>query len=395
MLRKGVKVLSTKTQSEDAPESHDVLPGKKSHSPEAQRILNILENCISQIEFAATLPCILKLGSVSSDVDKGLSRALQEHQTLSERLETLEGLKNKSNGEQEGIDGKESAQLEEDFQNSFRNLLRLVRVHPEAISYLRAEQKMEAGESESILIKELKKFHSHAKDKLLTSVDEELQQVLCKSSSSNHLDNIDSQEGKLDADLKKVNEQISEKNIQIENLQSLLGEKNTEEAGLTIPDSHQTRATGSKMSRFQKEIDQVKSQLNNEMFEQRKAEREIQEKSEELETEIEHLLQTFDNDAGEIQARLELNEINYKKELEELRELEMPFSVLEVEFNQIQEKKYYLEEVKMKEEMRELELKTKAAIYAQAWWRGYCVRRTLKNKGKNKKAKKGKGKKTK
>ena len=37
--------------------------------------------------------------------------------------------------------------------------------------------------------------------------------------------------------------------------------------------------------------------------------------------------------------------------------------------------------------------KTKAAIFAQAWWRGYSTRRALKNKDKSKKAKKGKGKK--
>lgn len=89
-----------------------------------------------------------------------------------------------------------------------------------------------------------------------------------------------------------------------------------------------------------------------------------------------------------------MNEIEYERELEELRQLEIPFSVLEVEFKQIQEK-HFLEEKKRKEEMRELELKTKAAVYAQAWWRGYSTRKALKNKGKNKKATKGKGKKTK
>lgn len=79
---------------------------------------------------------------------------------------------------------------------------------------------------------------------------------------------------------------------------------------------------------------------------------------------------------------------------EELRKLEKPFSVLEVECNQIQERRRLAEE-KRKEKMRELELKTKAAIFAQAWWRGYSTRKALKNKGKSKKAKKGRGKKTK
>lgn len=92
------------------------------------------------------------------------------------------------------------------------------------------------------------------------------------------------------------------------------------------------------------------------------------------------------------QADLELNEIDNEREEEELRRLEVPFSVLKVEYDQILEKRRLAEE-KRKEEVRVLELKTKAAIFAQAWWRGYSVRKALKNKGKPKKAKKGKGKK--
>lgn len=86
--------------------------------------------------------------------------------------------------------------------------------------------------------------------------------------------------------------------------------------------------------------------------------------------------------------------MDYEREEEELRKLEKPFSVLEVECSQIQERRRLAEEEREKE-MRELELKTKAAIFAQAWWRGYSIRKALKNMSKSKKAKKGKGKKTK
>lgn len=77
---------------------------------------------------------------------------------------------------------------------------------------------------------------------------------------------------------------------------------------------------------------------------------------------------------------------------EELRKMENPFLVLEQEYHHILEKRRLAEE-KRKQEMRELELKTRAAIFAQAWWRGYSTRKALRNKGKSKKAKKGKGKK--
>lgn len=91
---------------------------------------------------------------------------------------------------------------------------------------------------------------------------------------------------------------------------------------------------------------------------------------------------------------MELEEIEkaYEEEKEELRRLEKAYAVLEVEYNQIQEERRLAEE-RRKEEQRNLELKTRAAILAQAWWRGYCVRKAMKGKGKSKKGKKGKGKK--
>lgn len=86
--------------------------------------------------------------------------------------------------------------------------------------------------------------------------------------------------------------------------------------------------------------------------------------------------------------------MEYEREREELTELETQISALEVEHSRIQERRRLAEE-KRREEARELELKTKAAILAQAWWRGYSTRKALKKKGKSKKATKGKGKKTK
>ena len=91
------------------------------------------------------------------------------------------------------------------------------------------------------------------------------------------------------------------------------------------------------------------------------------------------------------QADLELNEIECEREEEELRKQKEPFSLLEADYDQIQERRRLAEE-KRQEELKELELRTKAAICVQAWWRGYSTRKALKNKGKNKKAKKGKGK---
>nr|XP_046243256.1 dynein regulatory complex protein 10 isoform X2 [Scatophagus argus]XP_046243257.1 dynein regulatory complex protein 10 isoform X2 [Scatophagus argus] len=404
MSAKGATLLAkARTRFEDGPQVHE-LTRKKPLSIEAQRISSILENCIAKTEIAATLPAVLQLNSVSGVVDKEFSRALREHQILSERLETLEGLKQESDGEQEGEAGQESkrarAQFEKDIKNSIKDLLRLVRAHPDAIFGLRLELGMELGEGEYILIRGLEKFHNLMVEKMLTSLDEEVQLVLYKqaSSSPDHdLEHIVSQEEEIATEIKEIDAKISHKNHQIKNLQSSLQEKKTQEAGMSFGSKQgQSHIKSSKVKQtsIQQEIDQLNIQLNNLMVENRQAERVLQEKNEKVETEIEYLIQNFDEEIEEIQANLELNEMDNERDEEEMRKLEKPFSVLELECNQIQEK-HRLAEEKRKEEIKELELKTRAAIFAQAWWRGYTTRKALKNKGKNKKAKKGKGKKTK
>ncbi len=204
-----------KTQSEDTLKSQG-LPQKKLLSREAQRISSILENCIRQVEIAAALPAVLRLNSVSGVADKELSRVLREHQILDERLETLEGLKQESDGEQEGEAGevrrRTRAQLEKEIKNSVRGLLRLVRAHPDDINGWRAELGMDVGESECMLIRGLGKFHSHVIEKLLTSLDEELQLVLHKRVSSSpiahHLERIVSLEEGVATAMKEIDAKV-------------------------------------------------------------------------------------------------------------------------------------------------------------------------------------------
>ncbi|XP_049434264.1 dynein regulatory complex protein 10 isoform X1 [Epinephelus fuscoguttatus] len=402
MSTKGATLLA-KTQSKDALQNHE-LSLKKLLSPEAQRISSILENCIRQAEIAATLPAVL-LNSTSV-MDKELTRALEKHRILGERLETLVGLKQESDGGQGERVGEArvrlKAQLQRDIKNSVRDLLRLFRDYPDAISGLRSEPGVEVGESEAILIRGLEKFHSHVVEKLVTSPQKEVLQLISHEQVSSFpaqdLAHVILLEEEGTAAIKEVDAEISQTNVEIEKLQSALRENNRQEADISLLADKQCQAhiksAKMKHASIQQEIDQLNSQLNSLTLEDGQAERVIQEEIEKVVTEIEYLLQTFDSKIQEVQANLESNEMEQEREMEELRELDKPFSVLEVEHNQIQEKRRLAEE-KRREEMVELELKTKAAILAQAWWRGYSTRKALKNKGKSKKAKKGKGKKTK
>uniref|UniRef100_A0A3Q1EXC4 Dynein regulatory complex protein 10 n=1 Tax=Acanthochromis polyacanthus TaxID=80966 RepID=A0A3Q1EXC4_9TELE len=365
----------------------------RTHSEWAECISNVLENCISQAEITATLSAVLQSSCVSGVADQELCNALQEHQLLEERLEKLEDLE--SDGKQEGEAVKERkqarAQLERNIKNSFRYVLRLCKANPDAVSGLRAELGIEIVDSEDILIRELKVFHSHMVRKLWTSLDEELQ----PGGKTQNLEETILLEEKIAEKIKETDAQISYNENEIEIMQ----QKNKAlEEEMSLPTEKQCqpqiKTTSPKQTSLQEEIDQLKIQLNNLMFENRQAEGILQEKNEKLEMEIEYLIRNFDEKITETQANLEVNETSYGKEEEDLRKLEEVFSVLEVESNQILERRRQAEEKRLKE-MKELELKTKAVIFAQAWWRGYSTRKAIKNKGKGKKAKKSKGKKTK
>lgn len=92
------------------------------------------------------------------------------------------------------------------------------------------------------------------------------------------------------------------------------------------------------------------------------------------------------------QANLEQNEYKYELELEELQKVESRIAALQPEYDGVMKKRQLAEERK-KEMARQLKLKTRAALIAQAWWRGYCVRKAMAGKKKGKKDKKQKGKK--
>ncbi|KAM4579255.1 dynein regulatory complex protein 10 [Fundulus diaphanus] len=248
-----------------------MIPSRKL-SPEAQRISNIVENCISQVEIAAALPSILQFHAASGVADEELSEILRAHQLLEKNSE-----------------------------------------------------------------------------------------------------------------IKQVERRLKELHMQIRH--EVTFQEKQEEVNLT--------SLRDEVGSLKQETDQLSSQLSALMLENRKAERILQEKNDSVKIEIENILQSFDKDMLEIQAKLELTEQGYEKELEEVRKLKEPFSLLEEQYDVIQERKRLAEE-KRKEEIRQLERKTKATIIIQAWWRGYSVRKALKSKAKKtKKAKKSKGKKTK
>ncbi|XP_028269279.1 dynein regulatory complex protein 10 [Parambassis ranga] len=327
-------------------------PSKKL-SPEAQCISNILEQCISQLEIAAALPTVLCSNSISAIEDQDLSRKLQVHQTLSERLLKLE----------QGQERKtKRVQLEKHVKFSVRNVLRAFLVHPDAILGLRKKSDMAVGESEGLLIRNLRMFHSYMVHSLLTSVKEELQ-------LSKHLSLLKEEEEEEEEDEEVEEEGGGGDKSALETTDAEISHKNSEiimqEQDAPPPTDKQgllhTKTISPQLTSIQQEIDQLNIQLNNLMLTNRQAEALLQEKNEQVEMETEYVLKHFDDEIEEIQAKLESNENGYVKENEEVRELEEPFSLLEMECNKIQERQRLAEEKRI-EQLRELELKAKAAL---------------------------------
>lgn len=139
-------VKFTKTEYDDA-EDDDVI--KRAHIASEQHAINhILRNLLSNVEFIAILPSVLQL-KVDSVINSELSSALQEHLMLEQRMEMLKDHKLVSDGK------NETAQLEKKIRRSFRNLLRLLKVHPLLLSAWKKDLVKEIGKFERALINKI------------------------------------------------------------------------------------------------------------------------------------------------------------------------------------------------------------------------------------------------
>lgn len=143
----GKKVRFTKTKYDDA-EDDDII--RRAHISSEQHAINhILRNLISNAEFIAILPTVLQLKVDSGVVNSELSSALQEHLMLEQMMEMLEDHKMLSDGK------NETTQLEKKIRSSFKNLLRLLKVHPLLLSAWKKEFGKEIGKFERAIINEL------------------------------------------------------------------------------------------------------------------------------------------------------------------------------------------------------------------------------------------------
>lgn len=155
MYAKAESVRAT-TQVEDGQQTRAATERRLVASDE--RISSILNDCINKIEMVATVHSVLQSHHLFSIEDEILSKALKEHRKLALRLD-IQGYKQKPDWKQIGK-GKETsgarAHLEKNYKYSVKELLIHIQKHPDVILHLRADLGFEIGESECLLISELR-----------------------------------------------------------------------------------------------------------------------------------------------------------------------------------------------------------------------------------------------
>ncbi|TWW55896.1 hypothetical protein D4764_09G0009460 [Takifugu flavidus] len=348
-------------------------------------------------------------------MDSEVIRALQEHLMLEQRLEMLEDRNLVSDGK------NENTHLEKNLKISLKNLLRLVKARPLLLSAWKKDLPKEIGKCERCLIKEI-----HVLEGLEPRPQQAAPKLLPVSDELNDTPVLQD----FPATIEEVTTKIFQKSQDIETLQSSLQKQREEESALeeqlqTTTEELETEivmvdaATAHLIEDFDEAIEalQASLELNTMKYEQEVEEvkklemlyseldvdyryilekhRQVEEKKriKRVDTVTERLTEAFDEEMEALQESFERVTKEYEQEVEEVERLEMLYSELDVEYRNILENRRLAEEKKEKE-AKQLMLMTEAALLIQAYWRGYGVRKALKErgkKGKGKKGKKGKG----
>ncbi|KAG7314356.1 hypothetical protein KOW79_021659 [Hemibagrus wyckioides] len=369
---------------------------KKLVSPEAQRIISVLDECVCKIDVLLLLPCeLLHPESISQELGDTAVESLREHLRLSEEFRSLQDTETR----------KDQAIA---MQDSLRNFLRHVRPHQwaETVKAVlqgagpitedqRAVQELGAG---------LRELRHVLMERMLTTPREERERKRYGQEVRKRQERNVEVLHRLEQEVRETttyrDQMISKKDEEIRRLKDSLHqmERVWEEFVLQVQkkaeQQNQSDMKNSEMKqlRLQEEANQLQAQLDLLTTQNREREAILSKKNNKMETEIENWIQKYDMEMEEKQVKLEHLTQVYMEEQAELRELQEHLAVLEIEYSQIMEERQKKRERREKEE-REREMKSRAAVIIQAFWRGWKVRKAMKSKAKSKKSKKAKGKK--
>ncbi|KAM3938336.1 dynein regulatory complex protein 10 isoform 1-T2 [Leptodactylus fuscus] len=387
-------------------------PGrKKLTSIETQRVLAVLDETIRKLELVSLFQNAFEnLERYSVVFGAELTGELREHKRLQDNLQRhLQRVHNEddeSSLQWEKTNMAKRADLHfgaycQGVQSSVRNILRLFLTNPTACQALRSEGNARDQASQA-LIRFLSELRAFLFERLLTSPLEQnermryLQEITLRDHKNRGVltaleEELNSAIVDRDNEITKKNEIIRQLKINLHQLEKF--SENQVKRTMQEAENQQKsdcRASEGKTAKLQQDLQQLRSQLNGTIAENREIELNLRKKKYKVETEIENWIQKYDSDMGEKQAELEELETMYEEEKAQLSELKEKLAVLEVEYVQIMEERKQAQ-LRKEEEERELAKMNHAATLIQAHWKGYQVRQSMKSKKKKKKKGKGAG----
>lgn len=388
-------------------------PGrKKLTSIETQRVVAVLDETIKKLELVSLFHhAIENVNRYSVLFGSELTGALREHKRLKDnmqrhlqRMRSAEDVSGFQLGKPKMAEKADVhfGALRAAIQSSVRNTLRLFVTNPTACQALRSEGNVRDQASQT-LIHVLSELRAFLFEMLLTSPLEQnermryLQEMTLRDQRNRSVlmaleEELNAAILDRDTEIAKKNEIIRQLKINLHQLEKFSEnqvKRTMQEAEMQQKSDY--RASEGKIAKLQQDLQQLRSQLNGAIAENREIELSLRKKKYKVETEIENWIQKYDGDMGEKQAELEEIEGMYEEEKAQLEELKEKLAVLEVEYVQIMEERRQAQ-LRKEEAEKELANMNRAAVIIQAHWKGYQVRQSMKSKKKKKKKGTGKGK---
>lgn len=191
-----------------------------------------------------------------------------------------------------------------------------------------------------------------------------------------------------DKDIQVRNDQIRKLDNDLKNVEKF----STDLVKRTKTDAEQqegseTKASDGRKAKLQQELNQLRQQFQTLVLEHREQEQQLRKEKWKHETNVEGLLNKYDDDMTRKQNEYDEVFALYEEEKKQLYELEEKFKPLEEEYKKIMEERRMVEALRLIQE-EALNKKVKAAVVIQSYWRGFKLRKGLFKKAKGKKGKK-------
>jgi IQ domain-containing protein D len=285
------------------------------------------------------------------------------------------------------------------LRESARNLCRILASHPTLAAELAAKAPPRSQGIGSYLENVLL-LKSVLLEKLLVSADEDRERAAYMAQIAARHKRSAEDVARLQAELGKIREESNEEiekretvirklknDIQTVKLSVAQQLKQLEQDAASAEDRKQNehgdfeRTHGEHTSQLQQELRALQAR-------NRESELHLRKRRFKLETEVENWISKYDQEMSEKQDELEVIREIYQDEKRQLAELEERFAKLKTQYDAVMEQRKRDEEERVRTET-EHKAKTAAAVRIQSSWRGFVVRKKLKEK-KAKKGKKGK-----